>query len=64
MAIRTYRPTSAGMRFRTGLTFEEVTKTRPEKGLTESGLLRAAGATTPAESPQIIAAAATSVCID
>ncbi|HUF40635.1 MAG TPA: 50S ribosomal protein L2 [Verrucomicrobiae bacterium] len=33
MAIRTYRPTSAGIRFRTGLTFEEVTKTRPEKGL-------------------------------
>jgi large subunit ribosomal protein L2 len=35
MGIRTYRPTSAGMRFRTGLTFEEVTKARPEKGLTE-----------------------------
>ena len=33
MAIKTYRPTSAGMRFRTGLGFEEVTKTRPEKGL-------------------------------
>jgi large subunit ribosomal protein L2 len=33
MAIRTYRPTSAGIRFRTGLTFEEVTKRRPEKGL-------------------------------
>ena len=35
MAIRTYRPTSAGMRFRTGLTFDEVTKARPEKGLRE-----------------------------
>jgi len=35
MGIRTYRPTSAGMRFRTGLTFEEVTKARPEKRLTE-----------------------------
>jgi large subunit ribosomal protein L2 len=33
MAIRTYRPTSAGIRFRTGLTFDEVTKSRPEKGL-------------------------------
>ena len=33
MAIRTYRPTSAGIRFRTGLTFDEVTKRRPEKGL-------------------------------
>ena len=32
MGIRTYRPTSAGMRFRTGLTFDEVTKARPEKG--------------------------------
>lgn len=35
MAIRTYRPTSAGMRFRTGHTFDEVTKTRPEKSLVE-----------------------------
>ena len=35
MAIKTYRPTSAGMRFRTGLGFEEVTKARPEKGLRE-----------------------------
>jgi large subunit ribosomal protein L2 len=33
MAIKTYQPTSAGIRFRTGLTFDEVTKTRPEKGL-------------------------------
>jgi large subunit ribosomal protein L2 len=33
MAIRTYRPTSAGIRFRTGLTFDEVTKWTPEKGL-------------------------------
>src|SRR5687768_3946785 len=33
MAIRTYRPTSAGMRFRTGLTFDEIAKKRPEKGL-------------------------------
>lgn len=36
MAIRTYRPTSAGMRFRTGLTFEEVTSEKPEKGLRQS----------------------------
>jgi large subunit ribosomal protein L2 len=35
MAIRTYRPTSAGIRFRTGLTFDEITKRRPEKGLSE-----------------------------
>jgi large subunit ribosomal protein L2 len=33
MAIRTYRPTSAGIRFRTGLTFDEIAKRRPEKGL-------------------------------
>ena len=33
MGIKSYRPTSAGMRFRTGLTFEEVTKKRPEKNL-------------------------------
>ncbi len=36
MAIRTYRPTSAGIRFRTGLTFEEVTSKKPEKGLRQS----------------------------
>ena len=33
MAIRTYRPTSAGMRFRTGLTFKDLTEKKPEKGL-------------------------------
>jgi large subunit ribosomal protein L2 len=33
MAIKTYQPTSAGIRFRTGLTFDEITKARPEKGL-------------------------------
>jgi large subunit ribosomal protein L2 len=33
MAIKTYLPTSPGIRFRTGLSFEEVTKVEPEKGL-------------------------------
>src|ERR1044071_2991021 len=33
MGIRTYRPTSAGIRFRTGLTFDEVTKRGAEKNL-------------------------------
>ena len=33
MAIKTYRPTSKGMRFRTGLTFDDLTQKRPEKGL-------------------------------
>ena len=36
MAIKTYRPTSAGMRFRTGLMFDEIVKKRPEKDLRES----------------------------
>src|SRR5262249_46081716 len=36
MAIKNYQPTSAGMRFRTGLTFDEVTKKVPEKNLRES----------------------------
>src|SRR5919106_6440378 len=35
MAIRRYKPTSAGRRFMTVSTFEEVTKTEPEKSLTE-----------------------------
>jgi large subunit ribosomal protein L2 len=33
MAIKTYNTTSHGMRFRTGLGFEEITKDRPEKSL-------------------------------
>src|SRR5439155_22754105 len=36
MAIKTYRPTSAGMRFRTGLMFDEIVKKRPEEDLRES----------------------------
>jgi len=35
MAIKTYKPTSAGIRFRTGLMFEEVAPKRPEKALRE-----------------------------
>ena len=35
MAIKTYRPTSAGMHFRTGLSFDEITPKRPEKFLSE-----------------------------
>ncbi|HWP45943.1 MAG TPA: 50S ribosomal protein L2 [Candidatus Limnocylindrales bacterium] len=33
MGIKTYKPTSPGIRFRTGYTFEEITKTEPEKKL-------------------------------
>jgi large subunit ribosomal protein L2 len=33
MAIKTYSPTSAGMRFRTGLSFDEISKESPEKSL-------------------------------
>jgi len=35
MPLKKYRPTSAGRRFMTSLTFEEITKTTPEKALTE-----------------------------
>jgi large subunit ribosomal protein L2 len=35
MPIRKYKPTSAGRRFMTVSTFEEVTKAEPEKGLVE-----------------------------
>jgi large subunit ribosomal protein L2 len=35
MALKQYRPTSPGRRFMTSLTFEEITKDRPEKSLTE-----------------------------
>ncbi|MBI4640334.1 MAG: 50S ribosomal protein L2, partial [Candidatus Tectomicrobia bacterium] len=33
MAIRAFKPTSPGRRFQTVSTFEEITKTRPEKSL-------------------------------
>jgi large subunit ribosomal protein L2 len=42
MAIKTYKPTSAGIRFRTGLTFQELADKRPEKGLRER-LMRSGG---------------------
>lgn len=35
MGIKKYRPLTPGQRFKTGLTFEEVTKTDPEKALTK-----------------------------
>ena len=34
MPLEAYKPTSAGRRGMTGFTFEELTKTKPEKGLT------------------------------
>jgi large subunit ribosomal protein L2 len=42
MGIKNYQPTSAGMRFRTGLTFDEIADKRPEKGLRER-LMRSGG---------------------
>ncbi|MBE9523728.1 MAG: 50S ribosomal protein L2 [Chloroflexi bacterium] len=33
MAVKKYKPTSPGMRGRTGYTFEEITKTKPERSL-------------------------------
>ena len=36
MALKKYKPTSPGRRFMSVSTFEEVTKTRPEKSLTEA----------------------------
>nr|MBQ4453666.1 50S ribosomal protein L2 [Clostridia bacterium] len=34
MAIKSYKPTTPGRRGMTGLTFEEITKSKPEKALT------------------------------
>ena len=36
MALKKFRPTSPGTRFKTALTFDEITKARPEKSLTEA----------------------------
>src|SRR5687768_17232856 len=35
MALKSFNPTSPGRRFMTVLTFDEITKDRPEKDLTE-----------------------------
>ena len=35
MAIKKYRPLTPSLRFKTGLTYEEITKTGPEKALTK-----------------------------
>ena len=35
MALKKFRPTSPGTRFKTALTFDEITKAKPEKSLTE-----------------------------
>ncbi len=42
MGIKTYRPNTPGLRQKTTLTFEEITRTRPEKSLTK-GLPSRAG---------------------
>ncbi len=36
MALKKFNPTSPGRRFMTSLTFEEITKSRPERALTEA----------------------------
>jgi large subunit ribosomal protein L2 len=35
MAVKKYKPITAGMRYKTGLTFEELSTDRPHKGLTK-----------------------------
>src|SRR6266568_1470335 len=35
MPVKNYKPTSAGIRFQTHHTFDEITKTKPEKSLTK-----------------------------
>src|SRR3990170_2636379 len=36
MPVKVYKPTSAGRRGMTGHTFEEITRSRPERSLTEA----------------------------
>ena len=35
MPVKNYKPTSPGIRFQTHHTFDEITKTKPEKSLTK-----------------------------
>jgi len=44
MALRKFKPTSPGRRFMTVSTFEEVTKSKPEKSLTREAVTSAATA--------------------
>ena len=62
MGIRTVKPTSAGRRFQTYATFEEITTDRPEKSLMDLCANRAA-ATMWAGLPRGSAEAATSGAI-
>ena len=57
MAVRKLKPTSAGRRFQTVSDFEEITRTTPEKSLTE-GLTKKAVVTTMVVSPAAVAAVA------
>ena len=35
MGIKNYRPTTPSLRYTSGLTYEEITRTRPEKSLSK-----------------------------
>ncbi len=41
MAVKIYKPKTPGQRHRTGYTFEEITKDRPERSLIVSGKKKA-----------------------
>jgi len=41
VGIKSYRPLTPGQRFKTGLTFDEITRDRPEKSLTRGGKKKA-----------------------
>ncbi|MBN1799088.1 MAG: 50S ribosomal protein L2 [Spirochaetales bacterium] len=41
MGIKKYKPTTSSQRYKTGLTFEEITKDRPEKSLTKGSHFKA-----------------------
>jgi large subunit ribosomal protein L2 len=41
VGIKSYRPLTPGQRFKTGVTFDEVTRDRPEKSLTKGGKQKA-----------------------
>ena len=62
MGIKTYRPRTAGLRHRTGLTYEELTGDRPHKPLLDRLPQVRAGATTRAICRCATAAAATRRC--
>ena len=57
MAVKVYKPTTPGLRGMTGYTFEEITKSKPERSLIQAPQKNAGRNSLWAASPSAIVAA-------